>query len=325
MDVRSPTEVLGRVAALLREKGGDLSPALEETAGAVGADFVLLLSVSPSEGKSWLLSGHGLSHDPGQRPGELSSPYLFRQVTLAPEAPYELLRHGWEEDPFLGREGAVSLLLSVHHAEGLHFSLVAGRRGKTPFDIKAGELFSVLSQFLGFAAERRYLQAEVARWRDRDPLTGLAVYHSFYDTLRREVARSRRQGRKVSLAILSVEGIEEVAAKKGRGAADGILRSVAEELSHNMRDNDFVGRYGPTEFGLLLTDVSSSIGRMVADRLLRGVNEKVKDPRGAVSFRMGYSCYPEEATTTEKLIEMCEGALAKAREAESRKAVRWKK
>jgi diguanylate cyclase (GGDEF)-like protein len=325
MQVRSPTEVLGRISALLREKGGDLSPALAETAAAVGADLAFLLSVSPSEGKTWLLAGHGLSHAPEERPGELSSPYLFRQVTLAPEAPYQLLRHGWEDDPFLGRERAGFLLLSVHHAEGLHFSLVAGRRGKAAFDTRAGELFALISQFIGFAAERRYLQAEVARWRDRDSLTGLAVYHSFYDTLRREVARSRRQGRKVTLAILSVEGLEGVAAKKGRGASDGVLRSVAEELSHDLRDNDFVGRYGPSEFGLLLTDVSSAIGRMVADRLLRGVNDKVGDPGGALSFRMGYSCYPDEATTTEKLIEMCEGALARAREAGSPKAVRWKK
>ncbi len=323
MPAPSPVGALARVAALLREEDGGLAGALSETARAVGADFALLLSVSPSEEKTWILESTGLLRSPREKPALLDSPFLLRRVTLAPDAPYQLMQRGWEQDPLLVNEGAVSLLLFVHRAEGLHIAVAAGRRRRGGFDNRTGDVFALLAGFMGFAAERRLLRSEVQKWRDRDPLTGLAVYHSFYEILRREVSRARRQGGRVCLALMSVEGLEGKPGRKTALKPDALFKEVAEFLIGHLRDNDVVGRYGPSEFGLMLSDVGSALGMVVAERLLHGAAEAFRGK--GLTLHAGFAGYPEEATTTERLIEMCEGALAKAREAGSRKVVRWKK
>jgi diguanylate cyclase (GGDEF)-like protein len=323
MHAASSADVLVRLAPLLHGEQGNLDGALRECARAAGADFAVLLSVSPAEGKTWLLDSHGLSRPPAEKPAPVDSSFLLRRVTLSPDVTAQVLHRGWEQDRLLVNEGASSLLLYVHGADGIRFAVAAGRRGGAGFDKRTADLFALAAGCLGLAAERRHLRSELQKWRDRDPLTGLAVYHSFYEVLRREVSRARRQGGRVCLALFTVEGLDGRKGRKTASRPDQLLKEVAEFLIVHLRDNDVVGRYGPSEFGLLLADVNSTLGLVVAERLLRGVTEAFKS-KGLV-FRAGFAGYPEEAGTTERLIEMCEGALARAREEGGKKVVRWKK
>ncbi len=327
MGAPSLSETLTRLAQRVRQEPSGLAEMLSDLCRATGSDFAVITRVHPGTGKVHLQAAWGLSRGPGERnPGEeLTSPFLHQNLPLLEDSPFQAFRKGWEQDPFLQGEGTGALLLAGQGAGEEALVTAAGRRGGKPYDNREGELFSVVAAFLFLAGERAHLTDDAVRWRDRDPLTGLAVYHAFYETLRREVSLARRQNRKSSLALLGLEGLDAFAVRKGRGAAEDLFKGVTQIMLAQLRDTDIVARYGPNEFAILLSDVNGALGAMVADRILRGVNEGLRGNEGGVVFRMGFACFPEEATTHERLIEYAETALLRAREEQSGKAIRYKR
>ncbi|MDH6117991.1 diguanylate cyclase (GGDEF)-like protein [Kitasatospora sp. GAS204A] len=124
----------------------------------------------------------------------------------------------------------------------------------------------------GRLAELERRCAELADSAVRDPLTGVANLDLLKRTLEREVARCGRRPptqpqRELAVVLLEVEGFELVTAEQGRGRAQAILRDLAQRLSLEVRRTDTLGRYGGTEFLVLLPDTDRAGAAKVAERL----------------------------------------------------------
>jgi diguanylate cyclase (GGDEF)-like protein len=86
-----------------------------------------------------------------------------------------------------------------------------------------------------------------------DPLTGCRNRRFFDEIIGRELQRHRRYETPLSLLFVDVDNFKAVNDTLGHDAGDRVLRHVADFLRRNIREADYVFRWGGDEFIALLS------------------------------------------------------------------------
>ena len=151
----------------------------------------------------------------------------------------------------------------------------------------------------------------------RDGLTGLFNRHVLELGLDRELRRAVRQGTTVAVLMLDVDHFKKFNDDFGHEAGDSVLRQVAEILTHTMRSEDIICRYGGEEFVAILPDVGLEAALERAQHLRRIVSEtrplfRNEDRRG-ITVSIGVAMYPQHADSTETLLRAADRALYEAK------------
>jgi two-component system chemotaxis family response regulator WspR len=117
------------------------------------------------------------------------------------------------------------------------------------------------------------LVAELQRMALTDGLTGVGNRRAFDEALHQEVARARRQGASLALAMLDLDHFKAVNDRLGHPAGDEVLAAFAARLRSVTRDSDRLFRYGGEEFALLVGgDVAAAL--VAAERIVRAIREE---------------------------------------------------
>jgi diguanylate cyclase (GGDEF)-like protein len=127
----------------------------------------------------------------------------------------------------------------------------------------AADVASLLREVAALTEEVHAL----ARLARTDPLTGLANRRGWDEQLHRELARARRSGAVVSVALLDLDDFKSFNDARGHQAGDRLLVEAAAAWRSQLRDIDVLCRWGGDEFALLLPDCSGSEAQEVLARL----------------------------------------------------------
>jgi diguanylate cyclase len=100
-----------------------------------------------------------------------------------------------------------------------------------------------------------------------DPLTGLPNRRAWEGRLPGELARARRDGRPLCLAVLDLDHLKAFNDRHGHPAGDALLRGAATAWSRELRAGDLLARYGGEEFVLVLPNCSPGEAMAIAERL----------------------------------------------------------
>ncbi|WP_394836017.1 diguanylate cyclase [Pendulispora rubella] len=114
--------------------------------------------------------------------------------------------------------------------------------------------------------EIRVLHEHLTELATTDELTGVANYRAFKERLKQIVAEGER-GRAFALALCDVDDFKRINDGLGHQAGDQALVKVARALKDNVRETDFVARYGGDEFCVLFTDVGEDAAVALTERL----------------------------------------------------------
>lgn len=175
-------------------------------------------------------------------------------------------RHGVPHArPILG--ALVVVFLAVLHDIAQDLRLLGDPVGSTRFLGPAFLVFTVV--FLGAVADR-YAQLRVQA--TTDPLTGLSNRTVLFERLALEIARAKRYGHPVTLAVLDLDHFKRFNDRFGHQVGDKLLVAVAEAIGATIRDTDLAARYGGEEFVVLLPDagVTECVG--VLERIRKTVS-----------------------------------------------------
>ncbi|MNM71313.1 putative diguanylate cyclase YcdT [compost metagenome] len=113
-------------------------------------------------------------------------------------------------------------------------------------------------------------QADVfAQLAHEDDLSGLPNRRAFDDALVREMASARREGRQLSLVVMSIDHLEQINDTWSQAVGDLVLCEVAELLRRSLRASDMAARLGNKEFAVLLTSTALAEAGRVCQRLQR--------------------------------------------------------
>ncbi|MFN0064503.1 MAG: diguanylate cyclase [Myxococcaceae bacterium] len=164
--------------------------------------------------------------------------------------------------------------VSIEDLGSTNGTLVNDKRISEARRLMHGDLIKVGSTILKFIEggniEASYHE-EVYRLTTVDGLTQVANRRFFEEALEREVSRSRRYGRDVSLIMLDIDRFKDVNDRFGHLAGDQVLRSIAQLMRTSVRREDTLARYGGEEFALLLPEVGMAAALQVAEKLRQRV------------------------------------------------------
>jgi diguanylate cyclase len=104
-----------------------------------------------------------------------------------------------------------------------------------------------------------------------DGLTQVCNRRTFDATLEREMSRSRRYGRVLSLVVFDIDHFKRINDVHGHVAGDAVLRQVAGVVAANVRRDDTVARTGGEEFAILLPEIGYQNAAGVAEKLRAAV------------------------------------------------------
>ncbi len=96
-------------------------------------------------------------------------------------------------------------------------------------------------------------QGKLRRMVITDPLTGCRNRRFFEEIIGRELQRHRRYGIPMSVLFVDVDRFKAVNDTLGHDVGDRVLREVAAFLLSNIREADYVFRWGGDEFLILLS------------------------------------------------------------------------
>ncbi len=123
-----------------------------------------------------------------------------------------------------------------------------------------------------------------------DMLTGALNRKGLDETMEKEIARLRRQGGTLSLALLDVDNFKKLNDTMGHSAGDAALVHLAAVVKEVVRPDDTLARYGGEEFVVLLPNTSSEEAVTVMTRVQRELTRNFflhKNDKVLITFSCG--------------------------------------
>jgi len=100
-----------------------------------------------------------------------------------------------------------------------------------------------------------------------DGLTGLYNRAYMEESLDRELARTRRYMRPLSILMFDIDHFKDINDTFGHLAGDEVLRNIALLIQSSARKQDLAARYGGEEFILILPETGQEVASVLAERL----------------------------------------------------------
>jgi diguanylate cyclase (GGDEF)-like protein len=181
--------------------------------------------------------------------------------------------------------------------------------------IKIGRtIFKFLS---GGNIERAYHE-EIYRLTTIDGLTQIYNKRYFLETLEREIARSNRYRRDMSLVMFDLDHFKKVNDTYGHLAGDSVLKILASTIKAKIRREDLFARYGGEEFAIVLPEIDGYNAHQFAEKIRRIVEAtdfRFENTKIDVTISMGVATLDPETSDSAALIKRADERLYEAKSA----------
>lgn len=146
-----------------------------------------------------------------------------------------------------------------------------------------------------------------------DELTGAYTRRRVIEILRHEKFRADRGAGPLCVCLLETDHLKRVNDTNGHLAGDWQLKMVVSAVQNELRNIDYIGRYGGDEFLVVLTQTPLAGARECAERFCRALGRISAGEKNFVTISIGIAEYrPGESMT--QAIQRADVALYRAKE-----------
>jgi len=118
------------------------------------------------------------------------------------------------------------------------------------------DMLRIVAAQTALGLERHHLFSGVEKIGLTDELTGLSNRRMFNYLIEREINRSRRYARPLSLVMIDIDHFKKINDAWGHPVGDMVLRELGSLMRANFRNLDVPVRYGGEEFAAILPETS---------------------------------------------------------------------
>lgn len=165
--------------------------------------------------------------------------------------------------------------------------------------------------------ENKAIEKQLHNLAYNDHLTNLANRTLFYEYLEHELAVNKRNGKKIALLFIDLDGFKHVNDTYGHQVGDQLLIEISKVLASCIRDTDIAGRQGGDEFSILLRqleDIEQAI--KIASKIINKVSSRftINEHSVEVGCSIGISISPDDSMDVDTLIKYSDTAMYYAKE-----------
>lgn len=185
---------------------------------------------------------------------------------------------------------------------------------------------ALISQMDRLSEQLRATEDEATRLKDdlaeqrvraqTDPLTHLPNRYSYNERLTQEYNRWRRYRNSLTLVIGDIDFFKNINDQNGHDFGDQVLKAIAEFLLAELRESDFIARFGGEEFVILLPETGIVDATRAMNKLRQGISKLSFDNDGeevSVTMSFGISEFDNHDTTKDVFVR-ADKALYRAKE-----------
>ncbi|MBU1869578.1 MAG: GGDEF domain-containing protein [Candidatus Omnitrophica bacterium] len=179
------------------------------------------------------------------------------------------------------------------------------------------EKFHILAEQFMLGIKRALLYKKVQELSITDGLTQIFSRRYFLERFQEEFSRSKKFNHFLSFLMVDIDHFKEFNDNYGHLVGDAILRDVARVIKENIRQIDFMGRYGGEELSLALAETDRRQAHFAAERIRKAIEARrfrVYDEDLSVTISIGISTFKNDVKDTSALIEKADKALYQAKE-----------
>jgi diguanylate cyclase (GGDEF)-like protein len=287
---------LARAAKALNESL-DLSRVLpricEEAAAILDADAVAVYRGSAGRGLV-LEAVHPAVEPPPDGSAAIASHAIDRGRPLLAHDTAE------QDSPLPGIRSALAAPMRWDgEARGVLWVGYRSPQAATEHDLALLESFAELA---AVACRNASVHAGLAEQARTDGLTGCLNHAALHETLRREMQRSRRTGRRLSIVLVDLDHFKQVNERHGHLVGDEVLRRVGRALRDAVRPYDFVARYGGDEFAIVAVDADEERAAEIAERSIARLGaglDEVLEETGVAHATAGVAAWKGESSPSD--------------------------
>ena len=253
-------------------------------------------------------------------------PDLGRRTALE-HAPFIIGRSS-ESDLCIDQESVSRTHARIVYREGAHYVEDLGSTNGThvndvavegPIALEHGMQIKVGSSILKFIAgdhlETSYHE-EIYRLMTTDALTQTWNRRYLTEALDRELNRSARYDRPLSLITFDIDHFKKINDAWGHVAGDAVLRQLAGAIKAKLRLQDIFARTGGEEFCILLPEVPLESARVIAEKI-RGIAERTLTRHDGQEIRctisVGISAFDAATNSVDLLYQAADARLYEAK------------
>jgi diguanylate cyclase (GGDEF)-like protein len=195
---------------------------------------------------------------------------------------------------------------------------IIAKQQAAPLEVSEADLRELNKQLSRNLAEIQKQHLKLEDQVIRDSLTGLYNRRYLDERLERDLARAKRYGFPVSLAMIDLDYFKQINDTYGHRAGDEVLKTLGSMLQATSREGDIPCRYGGEEFIVVLPRMPLGIATKRAEEW-RIAFDKLKINAGDAhihsTMSIGLATFPDHADSAGELIELADKALYRAKSA----------
>lgn len=165
--------------------------------------------------------------------------------------------------------------------------------------------------------ERKQAEERVRHLAHYDALTDLPNRTLFHDRLQQALIQAQRNHEQVAVMFIDLDRFKVINDTLGHGIGDLLLQSVAQRLTHCVRQGDTVCRQGGDEFVILLPKIGrAEDAALVAQKVLDSISRpfSLEGHELHISSSIGISFFPNDGVTVDVLMKNADVAMYRAKE-----------